>query len=337
MSNTIKLLVWLNMGKLNKKGLAPIFVRITINGNKTEIASGYFIKPDYWNSNMHQVKKECPEAASLNNLIDTIKAKVIGIHNQLLATGEAYTIEMLKSKYLGIDKKERTLLEAITYHNTKMQEQIGKHYVKLTYDGYCFMEQKIIAFLHFQYRKKDLPLKDLDHQFLLEFEHYLKMEEKNKQNTVLKYITKLKKIIHMAVNLDWMPKDPFRNFRGKKEEPERTYLTDAELSAFSSLSLPSKKLQRVRDLFIFQCYTGIAHADLQALTKDNLMVGPDKNPWIVLFRRKTGTRSVIPLLPAALEIISKYEELRETTGKLLPVLSNQKMNDYIREITTLCG
>lgn len=339
MKGSIKILFWLYQSKKNSQGLIPIYVRVTLNKQRTEIASGYFVHPTHWNAKKKLVKNSAPQGAEINNALEIQRSKLVSLYNQLLATGEFFTIDTLKKKYLGKDEEQITVLQAIEYHNEKVAVLVGKSYAKGTYDNYVYLANKIKDFLPCQYGKKDMPIKMLNPQFLAEFEQYLRTVHNNKTNTVAKSMTNFKTIINMALDMDWISKDPFRNHKSKKEEPPRTYLSEAEVKVLMNTEMPNHHLQLVKDCMIFQIFTGLAYADLKKLSRSNIVIGVDGNLWIDLRRQKTGTRTALPLLTEAKTILSKYEIYANANNglRLLPVISNQKMNEQIKNIVEICN
>jgi site-specific recombinase XerD len=172
-----------------------------------------------------------------------------------------------------------------------------------------------------------------------EFEHFLLTQHKLQNNTAHKYIKNLKKIMNMAVGLDWIPSNPFNQFKCSYHSPEREVLTPDELQKIMNKKLDSKRLEEIRDVFIFCCYTGFAYVDVYKFDKDAVTKGIDGENWIYTNRNKTGTKENVPLLPIPMQIIQKYkdDEYCVNYNKLLPVNSNQRYNNYLKELATICG
>lgn len=170
------------------------------------------------------------------------------------------------------------------------------------------------------------------------FEYYLKTERKCSHNTALKYVTNFKKIIRIAYAHDWIDKDPFFNWKAKLKIIEREFLCNEEIQAMVTKDLHATRLDQVRDIFIFCCFTGLAYADLKKLSNEDIVTGIDVERWIKIKRTKTDTRSNIPILPTAQSILDKYQNSPDILNSniLLPVLSNQKMNAYHKETADLC-
>jgi site-specific recombinase XerD len=216
--------------------------------------------------------------------------------------------------------------------------KIGK-VVKKTHTRYKITKNKVKAFMKHQYKKDDMPLPEMRLRFVTEFEHYLLTVDKLQSNTAHKYIKNLKKIMNMSVGLDWIPSNPFNNFRCSYTSPEREILTQEELNLIMKKDIDIERLDEVRDVFIFCCYTGFAYSDVYKFERDALTIGIDGEYWLSTNRQKTGTRESVPLLPIALDIIHKYRdhEYCKEYNKLLPVNSNQRYNAYLKEIADICG
>lgn len=334
MATTLKVLPWLYRSKLNSEGKAPIYLRITKGNQRVEIATGYFAKPAEWNTRTHTVKSTNSQVKEINDHLQTQRAKIIQIYNQLVAEEKSFTLAVIKNKLTGRDRNQTTLLNAIHYHNELIKKGIGKNYAMGTYKAYLWFTHKIKGFLQYQYKRSDILLTELNHRFLTEFEHYLYHILHNQVNTAQKNITQLRKIVNLCIDLDWLDKMPFKRIRPKPYTPKRDYLTKEELAVIENLIISNKRLQVIRDKFIFQCYTGIAFVDLNQLTDHNIVKGIDGEDWVILNRQKTKSRSTIPILPNAKVLIEKYQDPKRLT--LFPVCSNQKFNQYLKELSALC-
>ena len=211
--------------------------------------------------------------------------------------------------------------------------------LKTTLTRYETTFRHVKEFVRIKYRTDDIFLNQLNHEFITEFDHFLRTKHSCNHNSAIKYIKNLRKVINLAVNNDWLNKDPFKNFSVKLKEVRRDFLTEDELQKLVSHEFNIMRLDQVRDIFIFSCYTGLAYVDVEKLTENNIRKGIDGNLWIYTERTKTKTESNVPLLPEASRIINKYKDNPETINKdrLLPVISNQKVNAYLKEIATVTG
>jgi integrase len=173
----------------------------------------------------------------------------------------------------------------------------------------------------------------------MDFEFFLRSERKCANNSAVKYIRNFGKIIRICIANRWLTYDPFLNYKNKIKTVDRFFLTNRELQEISDRNLATDRLTQVRDIFLFCCFTGLAYADVKNLRKWDIVTGIDGEKWITIKRQKTDTSSRIPLLPAATTLIQRYAEHPqcESSGRVLPVLSNQKMNAYLKEIADICA
>ena len=323
-----------------KNGKAPIYCRITVNSKSVDISMKKSIEPDRWSNSIGSIKGTPQEKRVLNTRLDQFKLEIDKTFNQMALANEIITAETLKNNLLGIKVNiEKTLIETFQYHNDQMKERIGHGFVKATHTKFETVCKKLKLYLKTKYKRTDIFLNELDHRFVVDFEHFLKVNEKIANNTTMKYISNLKKVIHLAVSNDWMKKDPFSNFKCTKTNVVREILTSEELNLLHEKEFAIERLAEVRDIFLFCCYTGYAFVDVEKLTPNEIGLGMDGKKWIYTRRQKTGTQANVPLLPPALEILEKYTNHPYCVmlNKLLPVKSNQKMNAYLKEIADLCG
>jgi site-specific recombinase XerD len=194
-------------------------------------------------------------------------------------------------------------------------------------------------FLLWKYKISDIDIKRIDHEFIMSYDFYFRSERNCNNNSTVKYLKNFKKIILICMANGWLDKDPFIKYKSKVKEVKRDYLNAEELAAMTTKLLVSDRVAQVRDIFLFSCYTGLAYADVKKLRRSELVTGLDSQKWIYTSRQKTDTASRIPLLPQALKLLAQYEDHPQCVdnGLLLPVLSNQKMNSYLKEIADACG
>lgn len=337
-NQTFTILFWLYKSKMNK-GKAPIYCRITVDGRRIQFSLRRSIEPENWNKHSERAIGKTEQVLMLNNYLDHVKADIQKHYNILLSKGEHITAEAVRNSYMGVEEESKTLFDAFTYHNDSMKERIGIDVVKATHTKFETVLKKLRLYVKKKYNKSDLPLESLNHQFITEFEYFLKVDQKIGHNTAMKYIRNLKKVINMAVANDWLAKNPFASFKCSYKKVNREILSDEDLQALAEKEFDIERLEEVRDIFLFCCYTGYAFVDVEKLTPNDLIRGINGELWIYTHRKKTGTASNVPLLKPALEIIQKYKEhpYCELKGRLLPVKSNQKMNAYLKEIADVCG
>lgn len=327
---------WLYKSKANTKGEAPVYLRITLGSKHIHISTGILIDFNKWGDGQANLRYK--DSQQINKLLDIQKRKLQDIYIDLRERDIKFTVADIKAIYSGKDPTSRTLLYVIDYHNNLIKSEIGTSFTQSTYNGYFYFKQKIVAFLTHK-QITDIALKQLDFQFITEFENYLKVHFHNKQNTASKNLVKLKKMMTLAVNMKWLEKNPYSSIRPKKEKPPRTYLTQEELTKFEKKEISNQYLKITKDCVLLQIYTGASYIDLKGLTMNNLVTGADGTIWLVYHRRKTKKRATIPLLPPVLALIEKYKHYscRLNKGLLLPILSNQKMNVGLEKLMKLCN
>ena len=325
--------------KANTSGLVPIYVRVTIDGKRFEFSTKKFINISKWSSEQSRMKGNSEEARSINNLLDFTKNRINDIQYEILKDGEKINIEDFKNKLFGIKEKDRTLLPIFLDHNNKIKELIGSEYAPGTYERYQTSLKHTKEFLLWKYNVTDIEITKIDHAFIADYEFYLRSVRKCANNTAVKYIKNFSKIIKICIANDWLDKNPFVNYKSKVKEVERVYLSEEELQTIIEKEFVSERLTLVRDLFVFSCFTGLAYIDVKNLTTSHISIGIDGAKWIFTHRQKTESASKIPILPYTQMIIDKYENHPQSSNsnRLLPILSNQKMNAYLKEIADVCG
>lgn len=334
-------LFWLHQHR-KKEGKSCIYIRITVDGRRAEIATPHYVTQSQWDVRRNRVKSSVPDGMLINGALDHAANEIKNHFLNYVSRGERISASELKELFLGKKEREnqKSILDAFEYHSVKMQEKIKAGKVaKTTLAKYNYCQTKVENFLKHTLKKKDLPLEDLSLKFVTQFEHYLLVNEGMQTNSAHKYITNLKRVMNVAVSLEWIPKNPFDNFRCSYTNPEREILTQAELDTMQYLEIKMPRLAAVRDVFLFCCYTGFAYSDIYKFERNALSIGMDGEYWLSTIRQKTGTRESVPLLPLPMEIINRYKDHPECTkhNKLLPVNSNQKYNAYLKEIADLCG
>lgn len=339
MNAKISILFYAKRAKASTSGLVPIYLRITVDGVRIEISSKRFIMPEKWSQEQCRMSGNSEEARSLNSYLDILKGKVYDAQREIVQEGNLVSAETLKNKLLGTEVKKRMLIPIFQDHNNRMEKLVGKEFAKGTLCRYqtCISHTK--EFLKWKFNISDIDIKKIDYAFLNDFEFYLRTEKSCNNNSAVKYLKNFGKIIRICMASGWLEKDPYLNYHSKFNEVTRVFLNEKELQTLINKDFKNERLSLVRDIFLFSCFTGLAYIDTQKLTQDNINIGLDGNKWIFTTRQKTKTTSNIPLLPHAEDIIQKYKEHKTclNTGKLLPVLSNQKMNAYLKEIADLCG
>jgi integrase len=189
-------------------------------------------------------------------------------------------------------------------------------------------------FLQEEYKTLDIPIKLINRQMVAKFDLFLKTKKQCGYNTSVKYLQKFKRIVTIGIRNGWLKINPFDDFKLSFKEVDRPYLTEDELRGVMSLELTKPRLEVVRDLFIFACFSGLCYSDILKLKGSELERDPRGVLWIKTRRQKTKVKAQIPLLQIPTAIIDKYCDLSLLSAeqKVLPVMSNQKLNSYLKEI-----
>ena len=339
MNKTFNLLFFIKKNKIRTNGTAPIYLRITIDGKAAEIAAKRYIDPKKWDNKAHKAVGNSQEAKILNAYLKTLEQQVYDFHYLMLKEEDFVTAESLKSKLLGTDVTTRMLIPIFQEHNDKVEALVGQDFAPGTLERYKTSLKHTQEFLNWKYKVSDIDITKIDHVFIMDYDFWLRSVRKCANNTAVKYIKNFKKIIRLCMANGWLSKDPFLGYKAKLKVVERPYLTKEEIQAIYEKEFASDRLNQVRDFFIFSCFTGLAYVDVKQLSKSNINIGIDGDQWIFTRRQKTDTSTRVPLLPLARELVLKYENHPQCVNSdvLFPILSNQKMNSYLKEIASICG
>ncbi len=338
--STFTIIFFTRKSRSNPKQLS-IYVRITVAGKRAEISLKRNVHVAQWDSTKTKGKGNTEKIRILNAYLDEVHSKLLRSHKELLEEDKIISSEAIKSRYLGEDDHSKTLRQLIAYHNGNMVRVLKVGTMK----NYYTTEKYLHKFLLKKRKLKDIHLKQLNFGFITDFEHYLRnCRDSKKQlsmgnNGVMKHLERFKKMINLGIKLEWMHKNPFDKFQLKYNKYDRAFLTERELELLENTDFKSERLQRIKDCFVFSCYTGLSYVDVKELTEDNIVKGIDNNNWIYTKREKTDELVKIPILPKAWMILEKYRALQNEglTIGLLPISSNQKTNSYLKEIVKSCG
>ncbi|WP_034893369.1 site-specific integrase [Gillisia sp. Hel_I_29] len=336
MQDLLSILFYTRKSKNKNADQATVYLRITYDGKRVELSTMRKVTLSKWNPKANKVIGTSIEAKQVNRNLDIIKNRIYEIYQKIINNNEEVSLLRIKNEYLGIGDDNKLLLEMFEEHNSRMKKLVGKDYSFRTLQRYATTKKHISSFILFTFKSKDYPVKNVDIKFINSFIYYLKTELDLSHNSSLKYLSYLKKIVRVAYANGWIEKDPFYNFKLKLQVKEREFLSKEEIITIMEKQFTIARIEHVRDVFLFSCYTGLAYSDVFKLTPNNIIMGIDGSQWIKIKRTKTKTLSSIPLLPVAEKIIEKYKYLDDSTGKLLPVYSNQKINSYLKEIADRC-
>ena len=328
-------LFYLNRAKINQKGICPIYCRITYLKKRKQFSTGESINPLEWNAKNQKVSSKSIANQQINLQLEIITVNIKKAHLQLQMMDGAFGVVEIFAKYLGkTEKKNEHVISYFEKFLLKQSKLIGKGIKLSTWKKSEYVRSDVSAFIKTNYGKKDYPLDNLDQSFLDDFEYYLKTVKSQKQITINKAIQRFRKPIRVAVAEGYLQRDPFALHKPGRVRKEVVFLSTDELNLVEGYYFTQPRLQLVKDLFIFCCYTGLAYHEMSSLRKEHITKGFDSNQWIQLKRQKTNKMISIPLLPKAKAILVKYNEVGEYA---LPKFSNQKINSYLKEIAGIVG
>jgi len=319
--------------------MAPIYMSIAVGEDRVELSTKKYVLPQRWNLAMQKVSGSGEEVRTINAYLKTMEQEVFQAHQALILESKDVTAANIKSKLLGEDAERRMILDEFKDHNKKMETLIGKQYARATWKRFETTLKHTQDFILWKYKTPDFEVSRLNYEFLENFEFYLKSVRSCDHNATMKYLANFKKVVLRCVRNGWLSKDPFADFKLSLHEVKINVLTDQELDAIAKKTFASERVRKVRDIFIFSCFTGLAYADVKKLKRSEIRKGNDGKDWIFTSRQKTDTESRIPLLPEASRMLKKYEDDPQCVnlGRAFPVMSNQKMNAYLKEIADVCG
>lgn len=323
---------------LRKNGTCPICVRLTLNRTRSEIATGICIEPADWDEVRQQINENYHNADVYNNRLRKMASNLQDIFNRLISIGNEFSIIDIKNEFLGY-KRSKGFLELFDYYLTTIENNIGHGYAYSTLKHYRVTRKKLSNYLNENLNRKDIQLSLIDYNFINEFDMYLKVKYKVHQNTAWNYHKHLKRVLNLAISMEFLNKNPYSKFRVKLEEAHRDFLTKEEVKKLENKKIDLSRLSIVRDVFVFACYTGLSYSDIAKLNEEHLQMRDDGNTWIIINRTKTNSICNIPLFPNAIKIIDRYANYPLTVlkGRLLPVSSNQKLNSYLKELAEICN
>ena len=339
MNAKISVLFYAKKSKTKSNLRVPIYLRITVNGKRAEFSTGKDVEISKWSSAQNRLKGNSEEARAINKYLDILKSNVLVLENKLALSRESFDAIDIKNLLTGANTTERYLIPIFEEHNSKIEKLLGKEYAPATLKNFKTCLAHLKEFLWKFHKKSDIDIQKLEPSFLNDFDFFLRTKPNINNNSAVKHTKNLSKILKLCYQNNWIEKDLVIFYKGKFQEVNVNFLTEEEIRTIKNKDFIGKGLNLVRDIFIFSCYTGLAYVDIFNLTNEQITIGVDGNIWIITNRQKTGINSNIPLLPIAEEIIKKYENhpLVSNSGKLLPVYSNQKVNEYLKTIADNCN
>ncbi len=336
MKSIFRTAFYLRSNYVNKEGKTPVMLRIYLNGERLSIGStGISVIQSQWDNEKERLKGRSTDVLSTNLQLDNIAGGLYNIFHKL-ELSENLSLERIKSEFLGKQREMDTFMQLFEKHNADIAKQVGISISSATLQKYTICKRHFRDFLQTTYKRSDIKLSELTLVVIRDFNIYLQTVAKQNANTATKTMKTLKTISILGQKLGVLHHDPFFNHRFHLKSVDRTFLTDEDILKIVNKKLGIQRLELVRDIFIFSCFTGLAYIDVSNLTPEHIVTLDDKR-WIITKRQKTSVESNVLLLDIPQNIIAKYSHKTYRNGKLFPILSNQKTNSYLKEIADLCG
>ena len=317
-----------------------IYLRITVDGIPKETSTRRRWDATRWDQGKERATGNREDARTTNFFLETLQTKVHQYINSLMNHGKPITSQKLMDFVLGKATEKAMIVEEFQLHNDELLALVDRgEYAIGTHTRFEISKKHLKEFVRFKYDVQDMDFRELNFEFIKDYEFYLKTVKRISNNTAVKYITNFKKIVFRAIDKEIISHDPFKRFKAKKVKVPKKPLSSYELAVLENHTFSTPRLAQVRDIFVFQCYTGLAYIDAFNLKKTDVKIGIDGEMWIITERQKTGSDINIPLLPKAKAIMECYKDhpICVERNSVLPVTSNQKMNAYLKEIADLCG
>lgn len=330
------ILFFIKRKKLLKDGTASIFVRVTIGKLSAEVAIGKSVLPSQWVATKGRAKGNTLKNKQINAFLDLMEYTLHDLTLQIQREGKQVSAKEILNRYKNLNVPKIGILALYAEHNKEQKELVNISVALGTYKRHETSMKLFTEFLQYKYKAKDIPVTEVDVDMLKKYQHYLMTVRHNNNNTTVKYLRNLGKVLNLAVSKKLIQASPLEELKLKIEPVDKGFLNKTELAKLAEKEFDVLRLEQVRDVFLFCCYTGLAYVDVHSLTDDDIVEDGDRL-WIRKARHKTSIMCHIPIIKPARDILSKYAYNSQITGKLLPVLSNQKMNAYLKEIAAIVG
>lgn len=336
MKSIFRVVFYLRSNYVNKEGKTSVMLRIYLNNERLSLGStGISVKSSQWDKEKERIKGRTTEALNTNLQLDNIASELQSIFRRI-EMSDVVSLERIKSEFLGKKEEIDTLMQLFEKHNGDVAKQVGVSVGKATLQKYNVCKRHFSEFLEKQYKRSDLKLTELTYVVIREFDLYLRTEVGQNPNTATKTMKTFKTITLLGQKMGVLLHDPFMNHRFHIEPVNRGFLTDEEILCIAHKQINIPRLELIRDIFIFSCFTGLAYIDVSNLTPDHIVTLGDKQ-WIMTQRQKTSVETNVLLLDIPKAIIAKYGGKTYRNGKLFPMLTNQKTNSYLKEIADICS
>ena len=337
MKSTFSVIYYLKRQVVRKDGTVPVMGRITVDGTQTQFSCKLTVDPKLWDTKGGRVTGRSTAALETNRMLDKMRVRINSHYQEIMERDNFVTAEKVKNAFLGLEHRCHTLMQVFQQHNedyVKLVEAGMK--AKNTLARYRAVYKHLLEFLEVRHHVKDIALKELAPAFISDFEMFLRTDKHCRTNTVWLYTCTLRTMVFIAINNEWLTRDPFREYEVKKEETTREILTKEELRMLMDGELKNAKQELYRDLYLFCAFTGLSFADMRNLREENIRTYFDEHEWININRQKTGVESNIRLLDLPKRIIEKYRGLCED-GRIFPVPPYKTCIRGIRAVAKRCG
>lgn len=335
---TFNILFWLRKGRVSEQ-LAPLFCRVTIQGQRYEISLNCKIRPQSWSKEAQKSIGKTETDREANRVIENTKLQVEETITHIHQKGYQFNIANFKLMYQVQENEYNTISRLFDYHEILDRKNLREG----TYRGYIITKKHLLDYVRIKYHVADYDINAIDKPFVQEFFAYLqgyRREGKIKcaVNGALKHITRFKRVMNLALQNEWINRNPVTFLKVKKERVEKGFLSEEEIKALEEVTL-KPHLMIVRDIFLFSVYTGAAYVDVSNLTIGNIRQGIDRNLWLQYSRQKTGQRVSLPLLEPAQRIVQQYNRYHSNKphNKLFPMPTNQEVNRHLKTIANEAG
>ncbi|AWM13891.1 integrase [Flavobacterium sediminis] len=330
----LSILFILPKGKVRRDNKIVIKCRVTYDKNRKEFSTGIFINPDYWDGKSQEVKNS-NGSNIVNSQLNLIKTKINQVFLYLQVNDTKFTVEDILRKYKGEPtKKEFGIVEVYNNYLLRIEKLVGKDIQLVTYNKYIESLRHLKAFLKSKYKQKDILVLELKYPFITEYEYFLKTEQNLQLSTLNKAIQRFRKVISFAISQGYLDRDPFYAYKAKRLKKEVVFLNSNQLKALECKNFEIVRLQQIKDMFVFCCYTGLGFKEMMGLKYSNIIERFDGNEWLSVKRNKTSRVYYVPILPIAKVLIKKYQN---ETDYVFPRMSNPKFNAYLKEIANVVG
>jgi integrase len=311
--------------KKKNDGCVPIEMTICVKGKRRYVSTGREVKPSDFNSKTQTVKGD----KELNEFLKALKIRLYSIETTLMSKDVNVSIDTVLDVFRnGEQERTMTFLQLFEIHNCNVGKRVKQMLITpTTLSKYEVTKDYVTRYIKIELKKDDILVKDITPSFIDNL--FVFLLEFMSNNTAIQKMKQVKRVIRFAVDEGYIKVSPYK-ITLKKEKKEVQPLTIKEVNIIRKKKIDIKRLAQIRDLFVFECYTGLAFTDLMSLNDNDFHIDESGNKWIIKKRHKTNVVATIPLLPIALEILDKY-------NYKLPHMSNVKYNAYLKEIGDICG